>query len=116
MKSKLKIRNDIILVCVILIFAVCGFLIIKFGLKNGESVLVSVDGRAVFTANLNDTYTEKIITENGYNLIEIRDSSVRVKSADCRDNICVNHRPISNTGETVVCLPHKLVVEIKGEN
>ena len=27
--------------------------------------------------------------------------------------ICEKHRAISQTGETIICLPHKLVVEIK---
>jgi len=34
--------------------------------------------------------------------------------ADCRDGICVDHTPISLNGETIICLPHRLVIEIDG--
>ena len=35
--------------------------------------------------------------------------------ADCPDKICVNTGKISKIGETIVCLPHRVVVEIQGE-
>ena len=33
--------------------------------------------------------------------------------ANCPDEICVHHKPISKNGETIVCLPNKVVVVIK---
>lgn len=50
----------------------------------------------------------------GYNLISVRDGSVSMEAADCRDQICVRHKPISKAGESVICLPHRLIVEITG--
>ena len=35
--------------------------------------------------------------------------------ADCPDLICVHHKPISRQGESIVCLPHKVIVEVTGE-
>ena len=35
-----------------------------------------------------------------------------MEAADCRDQICVRHRAVSAVGESIICLPHKLVVEI----
>jgi hypothetical protein len=35
--------------------------------------------------------------------------------ADCPDKLCVHQKAISATGETIVCLPNKVVVEIAGE-
>ena len=37
---------------------------------------------------------------------------VWITEADCRDQICVEHRPVSKAGETVVCLPNELVIKI----
>ena len=110
-----KIRYDVLLICIILCVALGVFVLFKNTLKNGKTALVKVDNKVVFSADLGEDCSQKITTENGYNIIEIKDGVVRVKEADCRDKICVNHRPISKTGETVVCLPHKLVVEIEGE-
>ena len=33
-------------------------------------------------------------------------------SSNCSNQVCVNHDPISQAGEQIVCLPHGLVVEI----
>lgn len=56
----------------------------------------------------------KLTDGTGYNLIRIADGSVSVVSADCHEQICVHHKPITGEGETIVCLPHRLVVEITG--
>lgn len=50
-----------------------------------------------------------------YNLLSVSGGEVRMEAADCRDQICVHHRPISASGESIICLPHRLVVEIVGE-
>ncbi|MGM0395490.1 MAG: NusG domain II-containing protein [Bacillota bacterium] len=60
-------------------------------------------------------HTIPVETEYGYSLIEIGDRRVRLIEADCPDQICVNQGYISRIGETVVCLPNKLVIEVKGE-
>lgn len=49
-----------------------------------------------------------------YNLFSVSDGRVRMEAADCPDQTCVHHIPISETGENIICLPHKLVVEITG--
>lgn len=52
---------------------------------------------------------------SSYNLLSVSDGVVRMEAADCPDQICVHHRPVSGGGESIICLPHKLVVEIRGE-
>lgn len=49
-----------------------------------------------------------------YNLLVLSENGVAMEAADCRDQICVNHRPVSRGGESIICLPHRLVVEIAG--
>lgn len=61
-------------------------------------------------------HTIPVETDYGYNLIEIGDKQVRVIEADCPDQIDVKQGYISRIGETIVCLPNKLVIEIKGES
>ncbi|MBD5525100.1 MAG: NusG domain II-containing protein [Lachnospiraceae bacterium] len=47
-----------------------------------------------------------------YNLISVADGKITMEAADCRDQICVHHKPIISERENIICLPHKLVVEI----
>ena len=51
--------------------------------------------------------------EINYNLISVIDGTVIMETADCKDQICVHHKPISSKGESIICLPHRLVVEIE---
>lgn len=46
------------------------------------------------------------------NLLEIDGDRIRIKEADCSDQVCVRRGWASKHGETIVCLPHKLVIEI----
>ena len=48
------------------------------------------------------------------NLVCIRSGSVSMEQATCPDELCVKQGSISKTGQTIVCLPHELVVEVYG--
>ncbi len=60
--------------------------------------------------------TIPIETEFGYNLVEIGDGEVWVVEASCPDELDVKQGKISKSGEIIVCLPNKLVIEIKGSD
>lgn len=51
---------------------------------------------------------------SSYNLLAVDGEGVWIQAADCPDQICVHHIPIKGGGESIICLPHKLVVEIAG--
>ena len=34
-------------------------------------------------------------------------------SASCHNQICVHHKPISETNQSIVCLPNRVSVEIR---
>lgn len=86
------------------------------GGNSGNRVQIEVDSQVVETLPL-DTDAEKIIkTEKGEtNTIIIKDGKVSILQADCPDKICVHHRAISRTGESIICLPHKLVVSVTND-
>ncbi|WP_461204973.1 NusG domain II-containing protein [Clostridium sp. DL1XJH146] len=66
---------------------------------------------------LEDDYEETINIETyeGINVIEIHDGGVEIIESDCFDHICENTGFITEVGEMIVCLPHAVVVEIKGD-
>ncbi len=114
-----KIRNDIILAAVILIIAVAGLLFIKFTKVQGNTVVVKIDGEKTVSYSLTDDVSYEIRTgENNENInvLVIKDGKAYITEADCPDGICKEYRPISYVGETIVCLPHRVVIEITGNN
>lgn len=117
-ENKKKIRNDIILAAVILLIAVAGLLLMNINKTQGDFAVVKIDGVEKHRYPLSENVTLNIVTgENGENTntLVIKDGEAVMTEADCPDGICVAHRPIKNTGESIVCLPHKIVVEIQSE-
>ena len=110
-----KLRNDLILVSAIIVIALTVFLIFKLNLKMGTKVNIKVNNETLYSFSLSENNEKLISTKYGENTVLIKHGEVTVTDADCPDNICVKHRAISKTGETIVCLPHKLVVEIADE-
>jgi hypothetical protein len=72
-----------------------------------------VDGETVSIVKCNKDELENISNIDSYNVMIVENNTVNIIDADCPDKICVNHSTIENVGETIICLPHKLVVEIK---
>lgn len=52
----------------------------------------------------------------GTNRLVIRKGEADVTEASCPDKICVHQNPISQIGETIVCMPNQVIVTIEGEN
>ncbi|MBE6787456.1 MAG: NusG domain II-containing protein [Ruminococcaceae bacterium] len=115
---KNKLKNDIILIVSILCLSLIALVIYKSNQSKGSMVKVTVDKQVKDCYNFNNN-TETVILsgdKNQYeNVLVIKDGYAFIKSANCPDKICVKHHKISKTGETIVCLPHKLVVEITEE-
>ena len=48
-----------------------------------------------------------------YNVVVISGGTVSVTEASCKNQVCVKHGAISRPGESIVCLPNRLVVRIE---
>ena len=62
---------------------------------------------------LSEDREELLTTPYGINRVKIEGGKVRVTEADCPDKLCVYHPAATRSGEMIVCLPHKLVVQIE---
>ncbi len=111
-KEKLVKKSDIILFVVILAIGIIGLIYIISNKEKGALLRISVDGEVVEEFYLSEDREFKITTKQGINLVVVKKGVVDVVDADCPDKICVHHVPIDSVGETIICLPHKLVVEI----
>lgn len=111
-EDKIISKRDIILLLVVVLLGCIAYALIVIFSKTGYSVRISCDGEVVKTMSLDKDSTYEFQSEEGYNTIVIRDHKVYVESADCPDKICAGHKPIDKVGETIICLPHKLVVEV----
>ncbi len=87
--------------------------------SGNKYVSVQVDGdeykKISFGANMVGK-TIDINTQFGYNKLEIGNDRIRIIEADCPDKLDVKQGWISNPGEIIVCLPNRLIIEIKSDS
>ncbi len=116
MSRKKSIKNDVILIVVLLAVSLLAMLIINMLVKKpGDRVIIKVDGKVVQELSLSeDTKLTVEGYQGGFNEIVIEYGYVKVNSADCPDELCVHSGSIDKSGETIVCLPHRVVVEVVG--
>ena len=106
-----------------IVFLILFFLIIGLGTfsfmqlygKSGALVKVRVDNKEFGSYSLNKDQTIRIGEDDWENIFEIKNGKASMIKADCPDKICVNHAAISKKGETIVCLPHKVVIEVTAQ-
>ena len=112
-KSKRLLRNDIIFIVALLaVIAIAGACLYLFR-GEGNTVSVSVDGKVIATYPLNVNRVEDIHTDgDGLNRLVIKDGKAWVETASCPDGICAAHKPIHREGESIVCLPNKVVITV----
>lgn len=109
-------KKEIIFISIFLLFGIA-ILIWTYGAKQETCMVrVQVDGEEIENFSLSKSCTYKIKSTQGINLLRIEDGSVWLEEADCPDQICVNTGKIKYVGQSIICLPHKVVVEIKEAN
>ncbi|MEG1311217.1 MAG: NusG domain II-containing protein [Romboutsia sp.] len=114
-------KLDVIIIIFLLILSFTPYFIFSKTLsKNYISTYATIKVSNVLYDNielfsLKEKKTLTIQTPNGNNTLLIKNNSLQILDADCNDSICVNQGVISNIGQTIVCLPHKLIIEIKGD-
>ena len=114
-------RNDIILISVIIIISVALLLVWKLVYLKGQNpdsdagVRVTVDGKVYGTYPLSkdDTIEIKNVDGDVTNTLVIKDGVADVTAADCPDHLCVKQKAILKEGESIICLPNKVVVTVK---
>ena len=109
-------KKDFILIMAVLVIAGVMALFIQLGNKTGETVSIKINGEKYGEYPVNKNTVIDIENEMGKNKLVIENGRAYMESADCPDKYCVEHKPIENVNETIVCLPHKLVVEIISDN
>ena len=111
MDEKKKERNDRILIVGIVVCAVlltAAFL--RKGSVIGTTVVVSVDGEEYGRYSL---LKEQVVQIGDTNTLVIHNHEADMLFAECPDQICVKHTPITDTDENIICLPNKVVVTIE---
>lgn len=113
---------DFIIIAFLMFFSFVPEII--FGIKVGRSfdqtyAEISINGKVEKTIPLTGHKGEETIdfkSDKGHNTISINGDKIGISDADCSDKVCMHPKYIDKPGETLVCLPNKFMVEVKGKN
>ena len=107
-------RNDAILIAVLTVLGGALALFLWCTRQAGGMVSVQIDGELVMELPLSED-TRLVLGEGEHtNTLVVESGTARVVEASCPDQVCVRQGAVQYAGESIVCLPHKLVVTIEG--
>ncbi len=109
-----KYRGDLLLCVALLLLAGILAGILFLCRKPGATVVVTQNDLTLLSVSLSEDGTYPIRTQAGYNLLVVENGSARIAEADCPHGICTQSGAVRYAGQTIVCLPHKLVVTVVG--
>jgi len=113
-------KYDKILIVFVVVISLFAMYIVKERASNYNKkyVEITVDGEehSKYVLDNNIDKEIEVITDKGYNIIQIQNGQVLVEESDCNNQLCVRKGVIEEPGEIIVCLPHKVVVQITGSS
>lgn len=109
-------KNDWYIAAAVIGIALLWWCIQSFVLSaEGTECTVKRNGEIIGTYSLSEDRVLTFHTEDGrQNVLEIKAGHAVMKEADCPDGLCMKQKEISKKGESIICLPHKLTIEVTG--
>lgn len=107
-------KSNLIPIVVIILAALIGFgAFYLYNQGQGQYKLrINHNNEVVAVVPLNVDYRQTFHSESGENTVVIEAGMAFVSHADCPDLVCVHSPKIAEPGETIACLPHRLILEV----
>ncbi len=110
-------RFWVLIVAAVLAVSLLAAAVVRLASPGGSVAEITVDGQVVERIDLDrvtEGYTFTVEDEWGSNTIQVESGRIRVLEADCPDQVCVRQGWISDEVTPIVCLPHRLVIQVSG--
>lgn len=111
-RKLLRLRDVFIIVFIIAAVFVFYALLPEDG---GERAVVSRDGEVIAEIPL-DGSGEYVFPQVPDMVFAAGNGAVSVTESNCGDKVCMRTGKISKRGEAIICVPNKIIVEIKGSS
>lgn len=110
-------KADIILLIVLVIIGLAASAALSFSRTAAGAdarVIIESGGEPYASYSLYEdrTVVVQASDKDAYNTVTISGGKVSVTEASCKNQVCVHHGEISRSGESIVCLPNRMVVRI----
>ena len=112
--KKKSLRFDVILIASLLIVSTIAVSVLLLTRERGNKVIVEIAGERVAEYSLYQNGEYEL--NGGTNILVIENGEAYLSYADCPDHTCVRTGRIKYAGQSIVCLPNKVTVTVKGNS
>ncbi len=109
-------RLDAILIGVLLLLSLAVFAGARYVSVMGSELEVYHGEELLKTLSLEVESKFIVKTSQGSLELQIKDGQAMITKVDCPRQICRSMGPISKAGQSMICLPNKIIVKIRSEN
>ncbi len=110
-------KQDIVLLVILFLTGIAlSFWVFLPSSSTANTLEIRQNGRVIKTLPLSEDYQETVTSgHDQVNTFSIKDGVVSMEYANCGDHTCIRTGKIQKAGESIVCLPHRLVLRIAGD-
>lgn len=114
---RIRRADSILFLIIVLVGVLLLGIYLFYPRKEAAQMIVTMDGKEYCSASLATNQTIPIEEDGAtINVITIEDGEVYMSDATCPDQLCIKQGHKSKDGETIVCLPHRVVVTVLSED
>lgn len=106
-------KGDFFIIVTVIIIILVWFIAPFSGGKDNLRLVIYLDGEAVETAELSTLGEGKTFNVGGCEIFADSEGVKFVRS-DCEDSLCVKRGTMTRAGDTMACVPERVVVSLKG--
>ena len=95
--------------------ASAAWLLLRDGDTDAPTARILRDGALLVEIDLDrvaEPYSFTLEDGSGANTVQVERGRIRISAADCPDQVCVKQGWISGGAVPIICLPHRLTIEI----
>jgi len=108
----MKIGDYLIIFCSVFISI---FLLVRYFASSAEGRMVEITGRDFYVSySLDEERIIDVTGPLGSTRVKIVDGNAWIEYSPCREKICIRMGKINRIGEQIVCVPNRVLVEIRG--
>ncbi|MPQ42999.1 NusG domain II-containing protein [Clostridium tarantellae] len=112
-------KADIIIIIILIFISFIPQIVFNIINKDYDRIfaIITIDGNVNKKILLSEHIGKDefvIESEYGINKILLKENEIAILQASCQDSVCINQGYISKPGENIICLPNKLMIEIRG--
>jgi hypothetical protein len=120
LKGDFMTKWDKLLIIIVLLSSLTAMYFIKNQALNYDNdyVVITVNNEVYKTYSLDEKVEAEVVVDSDYgrNVVHVEHGYAYMHDSDCPDKICIMQGRISKPGEIIVCLPNRLIIEVKGKN